>query len=68
MSVYEQYNYGWFVPFFTLFLFLAALGGQAGAGNQRSKEDRMPEVRARNFGFSVAAAICCLCITAAASF
>jgi exosortase len=58
-SVNEQYNYGWFIPFFALFLFWL-----------RWEDRPEPEIRgqrtglrARNFEFrmsAVAVAICCL--------
>src|ERR1700726_978800 len=58
-SVNEQYNYGWFVPFFTLFLFWLRWGdrpepeirGQRTEARSQSEEFRIS---------AVAAAICCL--------
>jgi exosortase len=58
-SVNEQYNYGWFVPFFTLFLFWLRwedrpepeIRGQRTEARSQSEEFRIS---------AVAAAICCL--------
>jgi exosortase len=58
-SVNEQYNYGWFVPFFTLFLFWLRwedrpeleIGGQRTEARSQSEEFRIS---------AVPAAICCL--------
>jgi exosortase len=58
-SVNEQYNYGWFVPFFTLFLFWLRwedrpepeIRGQRTEARSQSEEFRIS---------AIAAAICCL--------
>ena len=64
-SVNEQYNYGWFVPFFTLFLFWLRwedrpepeIRGQRTEARSQSEEFRF---QISDFDSAVAVAICCL--------
>jgi exosortase len=65
-SVNEQYNYGWFVPFFTLFLFWLRWEDRPEPEIRAQRTEartRSDEFRISNFEFgmsAVAVAICCL--------